>query len=112
MGASRTERLQTVGLGLEGAHPFVTLEARHHTDIEVEPVLDGLALGHALEEDAGIWTLDGEDRRAGVPLVTRHTERFEGRTPRVESAGRRLHLIAEHLGPRRPPAQRDRRSRT
>ncbi len=63
MGASRTERLQTVGLGLEGAHPFVTLEARRHTYIEVEPVLDGLALGYALEEDAGMWTLDGEDRR-------------------------------------------------
>jgi hypothetical protein len=99
VGASRTESLQTVSLGLEGAHPFVTLEARNHTDIEVEPVLDGLALGHALEEDARMWTLDGQDRRAGVPLLTRHAERFEGRIPGVECAGRRLHLIVEHLGP-------------
>jgi len=64
IGASRTERLETVGLAREGAHPLVTLEARRHTDIQVEPVLDGLALGHAVEEDAGMWTLDGEDRLA------------------------------------------------
>ena len=64
VGASRTERFQPVGLGLEGAHPFVTLEARRRAYVEVDPVLDGLALGHALEEDAGMWALDGEDRRA------------------------------------------------
>ena len=63
-GASRTERLQTVGLGLQGAHPIVTLEARRNTYIEVSRLLDSLALGHALEEDAGMWALDGEDRRA------------------------------------------------
>ena len=32
-------------------------------------------------------------------LVARHAERFEGRVPRVESVGWRLHLIAEYLGP-------------
>src|SRR6185312_5194405 len=97
--ARRPERTEAVGLGFEGAHPRIALEAGGRAHVEVHPILDRLPLGHALEEDAGMGALDGQDRRSRIPLFAWHAERGKGRIPRVEPFRRRLQLVSECLGP-------------
>lgn len=89
-----------VHLGVQRFHRLGSLQARGRADVEVYPVLDGLALRYLLEEEPrSPFAFERQRGRAAVAHFGRGSPGPERLVPTGETGRRCLHPVAENLAP-------------
>jgi hypothetical protein len=94
----RSQRDKPLAVGFEGCHPFVTLQPRSGTYVEMHSVFGNLVFWNLLKEDPRPVPVRVLDCRSRVALFFRHADPVEEVVPRGQRIGTLWQLDSRRAG--------------